>query len=81
VRLVLIDRETLAVARLGVELISALGELYPEEFRLDRTIRLVGSTETLERIRAGDDPVEIAAGWREELDTFQGVRGRYLLYE
>jgi uncharacterized protein YbbC (DUF1343 family) len=81
VRLVLTDREALAVGRLGVELIRALWELYPEDFRLDKTIRLVGSKETLEHIRAGDDPVEIVAGWMDEVEAFQAVRRRYLLYE
>ena len=81
VRLVLTDREALAVGRLGVELISALWELYPENFRLERTIRLVGSQETLEQIRAGDDPVEIVAGWWEELHTFKELRRRHLIYK
>ncbi|MFQ5723731.1 MAG: exo-beta-N-acetylmuramidase NamZ domain-containing protein, partial [Terriglobia bacterium] len=65
VRLVVTDRDRLDVGRLGVELLSALWRLYPEEFKLDRTIRLVGSKRTLERVRAGDDPEEIVAGWQE----------------
>jgi uncharacterized protein YbbC (DUF1343 family) len=81
VKLVLTDRKALAVGRLGVELISALWELYPEKFRLDRTIRLVGSGETLERIRAGHDPEEIVAGWEDELEAFHKLSAPYLLYQ
>lgn len=81
VRLVLTDREALAVGRLGVELIRALWELYPENFRLDRTIRLVGSAETLERIRAGHDPEEIVAGWKDELEAFHKLSAPYPLYQ
>lgn len=81
VRLVLTDRNALDVGRLGVELLSALWRLYPSDFRLEKTIRLLGSAKTLERIRAGDDPVEIVAGWQEELEAFRKLRARYLLYE
>jgi uncharacterized protein YbbC (DUF1343 family) len=81
VRLELTDWEALDVGRLGVELISALWKLYPKEFQVDKTLRLLGSKKTLERIRAGDDPVEIVAGWEEELKAFRELRAKYLLYE
>lgn len=81
VRLELTDREGLDIGRLGVELISALWNLHPKEFQVDKTIRLLGSKKTLERIRAGDDPVEIVAGWEEELNSFREIRAKYLLYE
>jgi len=81
VRLELTDRDALPIGRLGMELISALGRLYPNDFRLDATIRLVGSKKTIERLQAGDDPVDIVAGWREELAAFRKLRERYLLYE
>lgn len=80
-RLVLTDRNALDVGRLGVELLSALWRLYPQHFRLEKTIRLLGSAKTLARIRAGDDPVAIVAGWRKELDAFRKLRARYLLYD
>lgn len=80
-RLVVTDREALDVGRLGVELISALWHLYPEDFRLDNTIRLLGSEKTLGRIRAGDDPQEIVRGWQSELEAFRTLRERHLLYD
>jgi len=81
VRLLLTDRSTLDAGRLGVELLSALARLYPDHFRLERTIRLLGSRRTLERIQAGDDPVAIVAGWEEKLEEFRRLRANYLLYE
>ncbi len=81
VRLVLTEREALDVGRLGVELLSALWRLYPESFKLEKTIRLLGSQKTLDRIRAGDDPVEIVAGWEEEVKAFRELRQEYLLYK
>jgi uncharacterized protein YbbC (DUF1343 family) len=81
VRLILTDRRALDAGRLGVELLSALARLYPDDFRLEKTIRLLGSQRTLERIQAGDDPAEIVAGWQEELEAFRRLRSQYLLYE
>lgn len=81
VYLILMNRNELDVGRLGVELLSALWQLYPKDFQLEKTIRLVGSKRTMERIRAGDDPAEIAAGWEEELEAFRRLRLPYLLYE
>jgi len=80
-RLKLTDREALDTGRLGVELLSALWKLYPSHFRLERTIRLLGSSRTMARIRAGDDPVKIVEGWREELEAFRKLRATYLLYD
>ncbi len=81
VRLVLTGREALDVGRLGVELLSALAKLYAASFRVEKTIRLLGSQKTVDRIRAGDDPVEIVAGWEEELKAFRELRQEYLLYK
>ena len=81
VRLRLTDREKLDVGRLGVELLSALWRLYPRDFQLEKTIRLLGSAKTLARLRAGDDPVAIVQGWQAELAAFRKLRARYLLYD
>lgn len=81
VRLVLTDRKALDVGRLGVELLSALRRLYPRHFQLEKTLRLLGSQKTIDRLRAGDDPVDIVAGWEEELEAFRRLRLPYLLYK
>ena len=79
-RLVLVDREALDAGLLGMELLSALRKLYPKNFQLRKTIRLVGSQETLARLRKGDDPREIVEGWKDELEAFRKLRAKYLLY-
>jgi len=80
-RLQVTDREVLDVGRLGVELLAALWRLYPQQFDLGKTIRLLGSQHTLERIRAGDDPEAIVKGWEAELEAFKKMRAQYLLYD
>ncbi len=80
VRLELTQRNALDTGRLGVELIRALGRLYPKDFPVEKTLRLLGSEKTLERIRAGDDPVTIVKGWQADLKAFRQRRKPYLLY-
>ena len=80
VNLVLLDRQELNSPQMGVELLSALRELYPEQFELDRTLRLVGSSAVIEGVREGRDPRLLQIEWQEELDRFRKLREPYLLY-
>lgn len=80
VRLIATDRDKVNVGLLGVELLAAMEALYPEEFELEKAIRLLGSGHTLERLMDGDDPKDIAAGWKDDLAAFHALREKYLLY-
>lgn len=80
VRITLIDRQALDAPALGVELASALHRLYPQRFRLDDTLSLVGSRQVLAAIHAGADPRTIVAGWQDEEAAFKRLRAKYLLY-
>jgi uncharacterized protein YbbC (DUF1343 family)/CubicO group peptidase (beta-lactamase class C family) len=80
VQIVLIDRQALESPELGVELISALWRLYPQEFKLDKTLELVGSHKVMESIRNGESPSRIRYDWQEGLEKFKRVRAQYLLY-
>jgi uncharacterized protein YbbC (DUF1343 family)/CubicO group peptidase (beta-lactamase class C family) len=79
-RILLVDRESLRSGLLGVELIGALQRLYPQRFRIDGTLSLVGSRRVLAAIEAGEDPRVIAASWQPRLATFMRLRNAYLLY-
>ena len=80
VRIALADRLALDSPELGIELISALHHLYPDKFKIDATLAMVGSQRTLDELKAGDDPRQIAAHWQPQLDQFRILRARYLLY-
>lgn len=80
VRLLLVDRERVDVGRLGVELIAALAKLDPDRFALGKTIALLGSTATLEQLKAGVDPQRIVESWGDDLRRFRTLRQKYLLY-
>ena len=75
------DRDALRPVRLGLEVAAALYRLYGDRFDLDAVARLLGSGDTLVRIRAGDPPWEIAAGWAEGEAAWRRLRVPYLLYD
>ena len=79
VQIVLIDRRRLDSVLLGVEILSALCRLYPNDFQIDKALSLIGSRAVLQAIKEGKEPQSIAAAWQPPLDEFhqavsQGVR-------
>jgi uncharacterized protein YbbC (DUF1343 family) len=80
VNIVILDRNTLDAPELGIELASALHKLYPNEWDMRQMILLVNDPRVMTAIAAGADPRNIADDWREELERFEQVRKKYLLY-
>ena len=80
VRLILEDRKLLDTPELGVELASALYRLYPAQFQLARTLGAIGSRDTVDAVRHGDDPRLIARSWKSQVEAFLEARRKYLLY-
>ena len=78
---VVTDRDVLRPVRLGLEVAAALHRLYGELFDLDCVARLLGSRDTLARLRAGDPPWEIAAGWADDEAAWRRLTVPYLLYD
>ncbi len=74
------DRDALRPARVGLEIASALARLYGAHYELDKALSQLGSRETIARIRAGDDPAAIAAGWAADEARWRSRIGKYLLY-
>ena len=64
----------------GIELLSALHHLYPADFRLERAKTILLNAATLEALKRGDDPRDIAAAWQPSLARFRQARKPYLLY-
>ena len=74
------DRRALDAAEMGVEILSVLHRLYPKQFDLEKTLRLVGSRSTLDAMERGDDPRAIADGWRPGLAAYEDRRKGFLIY-
>jgi uncharacterized protein YbbC (DUF1343 family) len=77
---VVTDREALKPVRLGIEVASALTTLFPSQIDFGNTGLLLGSVETINRIRAGEDPAPIAASWAVGESRWRRLRAKYLLY-
>jgi uncharacterized protein YbbC (DUF1343 family) len=81
VRVVLTDRDALQTMRMGIEIASAIGKLYPGKFETAKMIELVGNAATIKQLVAGEDPVTIMISWTKDLEAFRKVRAKYLLYQ
>jgi uncharacterized protein YbbC (DUF1343 family) len=80
VNVVLTERNALDAPELGIELASALRKLYPADYKIDRMAELLVNQAAFAGLAAGEDPHRIAEDWQEELEKFQVVRKKYLLY-
>ena len=64
----------------GVELLAALAHLYPTQFKLELAHNLLASSETLEALKSGQNPADIALRWGPLVQKFIRERKLYLLY-
>jgi uncharacterized protein YbbC (DUF1343 family)/CubicO group peptidase (beta-lactamase class C family) len=80
VQLVLVDRQALDAGELGLDLAAGLWTLYPNVFKLEKTLPLVGAHWVLKDIEAGESPSRIVYDWQDALEEFRTLRAKYLLY-
>jgi uncharacterized protein YbbC (DUF1343 family) len=80
VNIMVIDRETVDTAELGMELATALHKLYPQQFEMGHLSDRVANQAVFQALQSGEDPRRIADDWRDGLDQFLQVRTKYLLY-
>jgi uncharacterized protein YbbC (DUF1343 family)/CubicO group peptidase (beta-lactamase class C family) len=81
VNLVLTERNALDTTELGIELAAALRKLYPADFKLERMTELLVNQKAYDGLVAGEDPRRIAQDWQEELEKFELLRQKYLIYK
>lgn len=81
VNLIVIERSALDAPELGVELASALHKLYPEQFHVEKMNDLLVNQAAYDAIMRGEDPRQIAVDWQDELEKFERVREKYLIYK
>jgi uncharacterized protein YbbC (DUF1343 family)/CubicO group peptidase (beta-lactamase class C family) len=78
--MIVTDRAALRPVRLGLEVAAMLHKLYGTKYELESAERLFGSKDNLARVRAGDDPVSIAATWGTGESRWRLMRAKHLLY-
>jgi uncharacterized protein YbbC (DUF1343 family)/CubicO group peptidase (beta-lactamase class C family) len=80
VNVVLTERNALDSPELGIELAAALQRLYPANFKIGRMMELLVNQAAFDGLMAGEDPRRIAQDWQEELEKFEVVRKKHLIY-
>lgn len=81
VNIVLLDRSVLDAPELGVELASALHKLYGAQYDMRRMPELLNNKAAFDAIVAGEDPRRIAQDWQQQLNAFEQMRQKYLIYK
>jgi uncharacterized protein YbbC (DUF1343 family)/CubicO group peptidase (beta-lactamase class C family) len=80
INVVLTERNSLDAPELGIELAAALRKLYPADYKIDRLPELLVNQAAYDALLAGRDPRRIAQDWQEDLEKFELVRKKYLIY-
>jgi uncharacterized protein YbbC (DUF1343 family) len=80
VNIVLTDRNALDAPELGIELAAALKKLYPADYKIERMPELLVNQAAYDALMAGRDPRRIAQDWQEDLEKFEVIRKKYLIY-
>lgn len=75
----LTQRDQFDAQKLGLSLTRALTQLSPG-FQLDKTLGMVGSRDTVARLRQGQPVETIEQSWQDRLRDFMTRRAAYLLY-
>ena len=81
VSLVITDRSILDAPEMGLEIASALRKLYPNDWKHEKLIYLLGNRAVYDALVAGVDPRRIAAGYEADLQKFIEMRKQYLIYK
>ena len=80
INLVVTDRAQLRPVYAGLEIAAALRRLHPTEWQVEKYGRLLANADTLERLKRGESPEQIALSWQPGLEEFRRARMRALIY-
>ena len=78
--MVITNRSQLQPVRVGLEIAGALFTLFGEQYQLENTDLLLGSRDSFERVKRGEDPAAVAARWNADEARWRRLRAKYLLY-
>ncbi len=81
VNFVITNRQTFDSVRTGIEIAAAIRKLYPNDWQVDRYLRLLVNQDILDRLKRGEAAPAIIASWQPALAEFQKRKASYLLYQ
>lgn len=80
VNIIITDRSAFRPLLTGIEMALALRKLYPNDWQVDKYLRLLVNVDTLERVKRGESARDIVASWNTGLQEFRRARAEVLLY-
>jgi uncharacterized protein YbbC (DUF1343 family)/CubicO group peptidase (beta-lactamase class C family) len=81
VNIIITDRAAFRPLLTGIEMALALRKLYPNDWQIDKYLRLLVNADTLERVKRGESAKEIVDSWNAALQEFRRARAGILLYD
>lgn len=75
------DRAAVRAMRLGVQIAVLLEKMYPQDFAVEKTLTLLGNSETVQKLKDGVSAAEVVASWQGALAEFDQTRRKYFLYK
>jgi uncharacterized protein YbbC (DUF1343 family) len=75
------DAHKVRAMNMGLEIATILQKLYPKQFDTAKMIELVGNSETVQQLQAGEATEKIVASWSSGLAAFDQIRRKYFLYK
>ena len=80
IRIDVVDREALRPVSLGMEIATALRDLYPVDWQREKLLQLLANQDAFRRLERGEPASRIVASWQKDLEEFAKRRAKYLLY-
>ncbi len=80
VRITVTDRRALESVRMGLEVAHQLRGLYPDQWTVEKYLRLMGNKRVHEALLAGKSVAEMVPLYEPELEEFLKRRAKFLLY-
>jgi uncharacterized protein YbbC (DUF1343 family) len=74
------DRNSIDAAELGLEIAAGLQALYPSQYQIAKLDSLMINQASLIAMKTGEDPRRIADTWRDQIEQFETIRSKYLIY-
>jgi uncharacterized protein YbbC (DUF1343 family) len=75
------DRGAVRAMRLGIEIAALMERTYPKDFDVEKTVTLLGSAETVQKLKEGASAREIVDSWQRSLAEYEPIRRKYFLYK
>jgi uncharacterized protein YbbC (DUF1343 family) len=81
VRITVVDRDALAPVTLGLEIATALRDLFPKDWDRSRLGELLAHGASIAHFDRGESALAIASGWAAAQMEFERRRAAFLLYD